>query len=405
MSDLSEGLSSAAMASLHGVDVTLVLPCLNEELAIAQCVQHAREVMELAGLAGTVLVVDNGSTDRSVEIALAAGAHVVHQPEPGYGAALRSGFENATTTYVIMADADGTYEFAAIPRLLQPLIDDRADLVMGSRLDDATLATMPWLHRFVGTPAISMLVNHAAGGRIKIRDSQSGFRAFRREQLLELQLNSTGMEFASEMLIRCAWANFRITEVKTNYSERIGESKLNTFSDGLRHLRQILLLSPDAFALVPGLLMTGAAFILWGAAATSVHGLGLVGSDSWLANITAGVLSVIGPITFCVGLVLRYRAESLGYRHEHIRIPLGTLIRRFFVTGVVLIIIAIALIVVLVANYHSSWGTLSESASTAVGSYTRSSLVVGITLVAAPLLSPFLIHPPRTQLPPPTDED
>ncbi len=384
---------------LLGADVTLVMPCLNEELAVGACVKRAICVMREAGLDGSVLVVDNGSTDNSVEVAIAAGAHVVFQPEPGYGAALRSGFESAQTQYVIMADADGTYELEAIPRLLLPLIKNESDLVLGSRLDDATVATMPILHRFVGTPAISYLVNRATGKRLKVRDSQSGFRAFRRQEVLGLHLSSTGMEFASEMLIRCAWANLRITEVDTTYAERIGESKLSTFTDGLRHLRQILLLSPDAVASIPGILMTAIAFVFWIIAAQSTHGLGRVGSISWLAILAAGVLSVIGPIVFCTGLVLRYRAESLGLRHAHVKVPLGTLIRRFFIFGAALIALATVLTVVLIVNFHHHPIVISEAAASSIASFVRSAYIVGVMLVAAPLISPFLLHSPRPQLP------
>src|SRR5277367_4127335 len=139
--------------------VTVVLPCLNEEMAIATCVKQAMKAMEDGDLDGQVLVVDNGSVDRSVEVAKEAGALVIHQPEPGYGAALRTGFESATTYYVVMADGDGTYDLEAIPELVQPLVDGSADLVLGSRLKGVTRETMPWLHRYIGTPFITLLLN------------------------------------------------------------------------------------------------------------------------------------------------------------------------------------------------------------------------------------------------------
>lgn len=191
--------------------VTLVLPCLNEELAVGSCIERALRVFAAEGLDGSVLVVDNGSSDRSVAVAREAGARVIHEHEAGYGAALRSGFEEAETEYVVMADSDGTYELEAIPRLLEPLVNGDADVVVGSRLAGATRATMPLLHRYVGTPTISILVNRAAGRKVRFRDSQSGFRAFRRDQVVALRLASTGMEFASEMLIRCAWRNYALS--------------------------------------------------------------------------------------------------------------------------------------------------------------------------------------------------
>ena len=404
MSKSESAKETGVSAALRGVGVTLVMPCLNEELAIGICVQRAFDVMKKFELDGSVLVVDNGSTDRSVEIAHEHGARVVYQPEQGYGAALRSGFEAAETEFVIMADADGTYELEAIPRLLEPLVEGTSDLVLGSRLDNVSLKAMPWLHRFVGTPSISLLVNHASRGRIKVRDSQSGFRAFRREELAKLHLTSTGMEFASEMLIRCAWANMRITEVETTYSERIGVSKLNTFSDGMRHLRQILLLSPEAFATIPGIAMILAAIGLWSSAATSMHGLGRTGSLSWLANLAAGLLSVTGPLVLCTGLVLRYRAESTGLRHDHVKLPINLLIKRFFIAGVLLITTSLLLITGLIINFHRSRHFLTLAESSSLSSFARSALLVGTILAAVPLISPFFLSSPRFQLPPPEED-
>jgi len=405
MSDPGEDHDPAADATVTDDPlVTLVLPCLNEEMAIEGCVKEALRAFDEAGLNGVVLVVDNGSYDRSVEVAKAAGAEVISQPEPGYGAALRSGIEQARSTYVVMADADGTYELGAIPRLLKPLMDGTADLVLGSRLDDATKATMPWLHRFVGTPTITFLVNRATGNSMHIRDSQSGFRAFRRQQVLDLQLLSTGMEFASEMLMRSAWAKFRVVEVPTTYSARVGDSKLNTFSDGLRHLRQILLLSPEIFAIDPGLIMTLASFVLWALASMSVQGLGRVGSVSWIAIELAGILSVIGPITYCTGLGLKYRAQSYGFRHVPLKYSLTTVIWRFFFVGIGLIAFTVVLNILLILNFHHQPTIISESVAAVLGSATRSAAIVGIVLACAPILSPFLTQSPRQSLPVVDDE-
>jgi hypothetical protein len=385
---------------LHlGVEVTVVFPCLNEEKAVGQCVRESLEVLREAGLNGSVLVVDNGSTDNSVQCARAAGAQVIVQREPGYGAALRSGIEAATTEFVIMADADGTYELGAIPKLLLPLLEGRADMVLGQRLSDATTATMPWLHRFVGTPAITYLVKRATKNRLNIRDSQSGFRAFRREDILNLNLSSTGMEFASEMLIRSAWADMRIREVDTKYAERIGESKLNTFSDGLRHLRQILLLSPETAATIPGILTTVLAGALWVIAAYSANSGEQVGSLSWILLSAAGVLSILGPLVFCTGTVLRYRAESMGLRSLHVKTPLGTLIGRFFKVGLVLTVSSLVLFGTLLIELHFHPSVLTRAQTESIASFFRSTFIVGVVLLTAPLIAPFLTTSPRSVLP------
>ncbi len=383
---------------LHGASVTVVFPCLNEELGVALCVETALAAMRRAGVDGRVLVVDNGSTDNSAKVAADAGAEVIFEREPGYGAALRAGIEAAQSEFVIMADADGTYELDAIPRLLVPLVTGEADMVLGQRLSDATAATMPWLHRYVGTPAITYLVKKATKSRVNIRDSQSGFRAFRREQMLSLNLSSTGMEFASEMLIRSSWANMRISEVDTKYAERIGDSKLSTFSDGLRHLRQILLLSPETAATIPGVLATGVAFLLWIMAAQSTQGLGQVGSLSWVADVCAAILSIIGPLVFCTGTVLRYRAESLGLRSSHVKVPLDGLIRRFLIWGLIFIGASVLGLASLLISFHVP-GFLSSSVAASLSSFVISSFVVGIMLTSAPILAPFLITPQRSRQP------
>jgi glycosyltransferase involved in cell wall biosynthesis len=383
---------SDAATSSKTTRVTVLMPCLNEEWAVGGCVSRALEALRAAKLDGEVLVIDNGSTDGSIAAARNAGARVLRQSEPGYGAALRSGIEAATTEYIVMADADGTYELEAIPRLLQPLVDDEADLVLGARLNGASSETMPFLHRFLGTPVLSILVNRAAGQRLRIRDSQSGFRAFRREQFEALGCTSTGMEFASEMLIRYAWARFRIKEVDTHYAERIGESKLEAFSDGLRHVRQILLLSPEVFALDPGLALTGLSFLLWGLACISTQGLGRIGSLSWLAILVAGICSVIGPIVYCTGLVIRYRAQSLGLRHAPPKRAIHELIRRFFVIGLWLLVLAVSLVVLAVVDYHEG-RFFTGAAVRVLVSVAGSAAIVGIVLACAPVLMPFMQGP------------
>ena len=379
--------------------VTLVLPCLNEEEGVGRCVRRARQVFERSGLDGHVLVVDNGSQDGSIAAAKAAGARVIRQAERGYGAALRSGIEYSDTEYVVMADADGTYVLDAIPRLLQPLIDDEADLVLGARLGDANPSSMPWLHRFVGSPILTMLVNRAADKKIRVSDSQSGFRAFRRDQFMSLPMTSTGMEFASEMLIRFAWARLRITEVETTYAPRIGESKLESFPDGLRHVRQILLLSPDIFAIDPGLIMTGLAMCLWTVACLSAEGLGRVGSLSWVAILIAEVLAVIGPITYCTGLLIRYRAQTLGLRHSPPKRPISSLVWRCFFVGVGLVGLAFSLVVLVVVNFHNGQ-FISYPVERVLVSVAGSAAIVGVVLSITPVLSPFLLQGPAYALPP-----
>ncbi len=170
------------MDSNGNLDVSVVLPCLDEESSVGLCVSEASEAIAAAEMVGEIIVVDNGSTDDSKGIATAAGGRVVEELRPGYGSALLTGFEASRGEVVVMADADFTYDLRRIPDLVAPIVEGRADLVLGSRLDSATRQTMPFLHSFIGTPLLTFLTARACGRRV-VTDSQSGFRAFRRDSL------------------------------------------------------------------------------------------------------------------------------------------------------------------------------------------------------------------------------
>lgn len=242
------------------IAISVVMPCLNEEATIGACITRAQEGLARLGLPGEIVVADNGSTDRSRDIARSMGARVVAVPVKGYGQAYRGGIAAARGRIVVMGDSDDTYDFSKLDQLVAPL-DSGADLVLGSRLKgDITPGAMPWLHRYVGNPLLSALLNFIY--RTRISDTHSGFRAFRREAYLALGLKSTGMEFASEMLIVAARAGWKMAEVPIAYLPRAGESKLRTFRDGWRHLRLLLLYSPTHLFTVPGLAMVAAGFAI-----------------------------------------------------------------------------------------------------------------------------------------------
>jgi glycosyltransferase involved in cell wall biosynthesis len=233
--------------------VSVVIPCLNEAANIEACVRRAEAALEREGILGEVVVADNGSTDGSAELAASAGARVVREPRRGYGSAYLAGFDEARGRYIVMADADLTYDFDDIPRFVAEL-EDGAELVMGDRMDNIHPGAMPWLHRYVGNPVLTGVLNLFF--RTGVKDAHCGMRAFRSEVLPALDLRTTGMEFASEMVIRASKAGLKIREVPIEYHPRAGESKLSSFRDGWRHLRFLLVHSPTYLFVIPGALMS-----------------------------------------------------------------------------------------------------------------------------------------------------
>jgi Glycosyl transferase family 2 len=282
--------------------VAVVLPCLDEREAVGLCVRQARDALAAGGLDGEVIVVDNGSTDGSPEEAAAAGARVIAEPRRGYGRALRTGFERADADVVVMADADGTYDLSKLPQLVRPVLDGDADMALATRLDGATRASMPLLHRYLGTPVITFLTGRACGRKVT-SDSQTGYRAFRRDRMLELGLRSDGMELASEMLIKAARGGLRIRDIEGGYSPRIGESKLDTWSDGWRHLLLILLLAPDLLLIGPGLVLAAAGLAALGLAFAQPQGVE-IGSARWQPVFFSGIALVLGVQALLAGAIL-----------------------------------------------------------------------------------------------------
>ena len=231
--------------------VSVVIPCLNEAETIAECVVRARQVLEEAGLQGEVLVVDNGSTDGSGDLARKAGAEVVEEPRRGYGSAYLAGLAVARGDYIVMVDADLTYDFNEIPQFVREL-ENGAQLVMGNRMHDIKPGAMPLLSR-LGNPLLSGFLNILH--RTNVHDAHSGMRALRRDALPVLNLRTVGMEFASEMVIRATRERLDVREIPITLHPRVGASKLSPFRDGWRHLRLILVYNPTFLFIVPGAVM------------------------------------------------------------------------------------------------------------------------------------------------------
>ena len=299
---------TATAVLLPQLDVSVVLPCYNEAESVGRCVIEAANAIAAAGLRGEVVVVDNNCTDGSAEIAREAGARVVFESVPGYGSAIRAGIRASTAHVVVMADADCTYPLDRLAELVVPVLAGDFDMMIGSRLDAATLKSMPLLHRYVGTPTLSLLVRKGVGAT-GLTDSQSGFRAFHRETMNSVGLKSTGMEFASEMLIRATQYDLRVREIPFGYRERIGESKLSTWSDGMRHLRLILRLSPHMLLWYPGLVLSAMAAIVYGLELTQPEGINFWGVE-WQPIFLATILLMSGVGGLMIGAVLAFHLPT-----------------------------------------------------------------------------------------------
>jgi Glycosyl transferase family 2 len=277
--------------------VSVVIPCLNEAASIERCVERARKALEGQGWQGEVIVADNGSDDGSAEMAKAAGALVVFEPRRGYGSAYLAGFAAATGDYIVMADADLTYDFGDIPRFVEEL-DGGADLVMGNRMKGIQPGAMPWLHRYVGNPVLTGVLNLFF--RTGVRDAHCGMRAVRREALPRLDLRTTGMEFASEMVIRAGKARLEIAEIPIHYHPREGDSKLSSFRDGWRHLRFLLVHSPNWLFIVPGAVLALLGVVV---SLTVLLQIQVFGREWDLHAMVAGaLLMIVGTQVLALGL-------------------------------------------------------------------------------------------------------
>lgn len=274
--------------------LSVVIPCLNEEQTLPIALSLAKDLLRLYENDGEIVVADNGSTDRSREIATAAGARIVSVPKRGYGYALLYGLREAQGRVLVMGDADGTYLFPEA-KVLVDAVDAGADLAMGSRLRGAIApGAMPFLHRYLGTPVLSWLIRLFF--RLPISDCNCGMRAFSKSAFETMKLRCGGMEFASEMLVKAALEHLNVVEFPISLAkdQRTGKPHLNTWRDGWRHLRFILLFAPHILFTLPG----------------------------WLLSIVFGLFTLALSIT-----PLRLGSTLLDYHHLFYSIPL-------FCTGV-----------------------------------------------------------------------
>jgi len=376
---------AAAGEGARPIKVSVVIPCLNEAASIVRCVTEARNALAAEALEGEVVVADNGSDDESAELARQAGARVVHEARRGYGSAYRAGFAAANGEYIVMADADLTYDFADIPRFVSKL-DEGADLVMGDRMRGIQPGAMPWLHRYVGNPVLTGILNlffHTG-----VRDAHCGMRAVRREALPLLDLRTTGMEFASEMVIRAGKERLAIEEIPIHYHPREGESKLSSFRDGWRHLRFLLVHSPTWLFIVPGAVMAVLGTLV---ALAVLLELNIFGREWDLHSMVAGaLLMVVGTQVLGLGLCAHaYGTYFMGEKdpwfdrmRAHFRLEHGLLL------GGAIAFAGVVIAAVIAARWiERGFGEISEERLAVLGA---SLIIVGIQIFFSSFLLSIL---------------
>jgi glycosyltransferase involved in cell wall biosynthesis len=294
------------------LEVSVVIPCLNEAGSIETCVKAAHRALDEGGYHGEVVVVDNGSTDGSGGLAAAAGARVVEEPKRGYGNAYLTGLAAARGRYIVMLDADMTYDAGELPRFVAAL-EEGGDMVLGDRMKSIQPGAMPWLHRHVGNPVLTGLLNTLFG--TEVNDAHCGMRAVRRDVLPRLDLRTTGMELASEMVIRAAKAGLDIRQFPIEYHPRQGESKLSTWGDGWRHLRFLLIHSPRHLFLIPGTMLVALGALIMAVVLSHVS---VFGRDWGIhAEIGGSLLVVLGIQMIALGLAARaYGVYYMGERDD-----------------------------------------------------------------------------------------
>jgi hypothetical protein len=358
--------------------VSVVMPTMNEEEGIAECIEWVKTAVKRSGYQ-TEVIISDASTDRTPDIASQKGAIVVEPDKPGYGYAYRYAFERCRGDYIVIGDADTTYDFKQFPELLSEVVEGNADMVMGSRLEgDIKDGAMPALHEYVGNPLLTRFLNlfYDAG----VSDAHSGFRAFRADMIEELELETTGMEFASEMIMEAGAQDLNIKEIPITYYEREGEATLESFTDGWRHLRFMLLNAPNYLFSIPGIMFSiiGIGLLASGALGFTVGGVGL-----------GTTVAVGGSMLVLVG----YQVASMGVFNslvgDPIQRPEGPAIQMIIDEVSLEGVATTGIAVFILGSLYLAWaGFQSLSGGTAL-LYGTASYVIGFTVMVLGIQTVF----------------
>lgn len=340
-------MKSDPITTSKSIELSIVLPCLNEELTVGNCVKQAISFLAGSGVKGEVVVADNGSTDRSVEIAEENGARVAHISQKGYGSALAGGFKAARGKYIIMADADESYDLVNLMPFVEKLRQGY-DLVMGNRFKGGIQkGAMPWHHKYIGNPVLSFVGQLFF--RTPAKDFHCGIRGFSKDAIEQMSLQTSGMEFASEIVVKASILGMKVAEVPTTLSpdKRDRPPHLRSFRDGWRHLRFLLIYSPRWLFLYPGI-----ALLFLGGIASLALFFGTVNIGfrplDFHSFIIAGTVMTVGLSMVSFALITRVYAYNFGLLPSR---PRFFSLFKFFnleiglISGVVLIAFGIMLIV------------------------------------------------------------
>ncbi len=385
-------------AQNDAVELSIVMPCLNEAETLATCIRKARGFLAAGNVRGEVIVADNGSTDGSQEIAVREGARVVAIEARGYGAAIQGGVAAARGRFVVMGDADDSYDFSR----LQPFLDELragADLVMGNRFRGGIApGAMPFLHRYVGNPILSFIGRLFFGARVG--DFHCGLRGFNRDRLIALDLRTTGMEFASEMVVRARLAGHRIAEVPTTL-HKDGRSRpphLRTWRDGWQHLRFLLIYSPKWLFFYPGIVLllgglVGTVLLLPG----PVH-VGGVAFDIH-SFIVACVAILVGLQSLSMAAVARrfaMRNHFIPASPPYTSVLDALTLERLLVVALVMVLVGIAGVVSCVLEWRSAgFGPLQYAAMLRFLMLSLTAVAAGMQLAFTAFLGSIMDVPTR----------
>lgn len=379
----------------QSLELTILMPCLNEAETLAACIEKAQDFIARTGIRGEVLISDNGSTDGSQDIARALGARVVHADQRGYGAALSAGIAEARGRYVIMGDADDSYDFANLDAFVAQLRDG-ADLVMGNRFAGGIApGAMPWHHRYIGNPVLSSVGRLFFGS--PIRDFHCGLRGFSRAAIQNLNLRTTGMEFASEMVVKARLGRLDLREVPTilRPDGRSRPPHLRSFRDGWRHLRFLLLFSPRWLFLYPGALLLLAGLVVGGLLLRGPLHIGNVTFDIHTL-IVAALCVIMGVQSIAFALIGRRFASRYGFipRSSYDRLLEALTLERVLLVACLLMLGGMAALFWGVSEWaRRDFGPLTSTATLRAVILSMTALVTGFQLMMSAFMSSIINIP------------